>query len=63
MEYQGGKRINQMRFKEARATKAQVVATACPYCLHMLEDAAKAKETEGSPHVKDLAELIAEHLD
>lgn len=62
MEYQAEKRISPMRLEEALATKAQIVATACPYCLHMLEDAIKAKDLEGSLHVKDLAELIVEAL-
>jgi Fe-S oxidoreductase len=62
MEYKAEKRINHMRLQEALATKAQIVATACPYCLHMLEDAVKAKDLDGSLQVKDLAELIAEAL-
>lgn len=62
MEYNAEKRINRMRLEEALATKAQVVATACPYCLHMLEDALKAKDLEGSLYVKDLAELLIEAL-
>jgi Fe-S oxidoreductase len=41
------------------ATKAEVVATACPYCLQMFEDGIKAKGAEESLKVMDVAELIA----
>ncbi|MFQ5848596.1 MAG: heterodisulfide reductase-related iron-sulfur binding cluster [Candidatus Methylomirabilales bacterium] len=63
MEFTSDKKTNHLRLEEARATKAQVVATACPYCLHMLEDAVKAKDLDRSLHVKDLAELVVEALD
>lgn len=63
MEFTSDKKTSHLRLEEARATKAQVVATACPYCLHMLEDAVKAKDLDRSLHVKDLAELIVEALD
>ena len=39
-------RINDARFEEATATGAETVATACPYCLVMLDDAAKGKGSE-----------------
>jgi len=34
------------RIDQAIATKAQLVATACPYCLQMFNDAIKAKQAE-----------------
>ncbi|MFC1951900.1 (Fe-S)-binding protein [Chloroflexota bacterium] len=54
-----GTRISEMRTDEVIATKAQVVATACPFCLQMFDDAIKAKEAEGSLKVMDVAELVA----
>ena len=39
------------------------MATACPYCLTMFEDALKAKGVEESIKAMDLSELIAETLD
>ncbi|HEX5936658.1 MAG TPA: (Fe-S)-binding protein, partial [Actinomycetota bacterium] len=39
-------RINDTRFEEATATGAETVATACPYCLVMLDDAAKGKGSD-----------------
>jgi Fe-S oxidoreductase len=51
-------RINDTRFEEAAATGAGTVATACPYCLVMLDDAAKGKASE--MRVADVATLLAE---
>lgn len=53
-------RINDTRYAEAAATGASTVATACPFCLTMLRDAA-AKSVDG-PEVKDIAEIVAERL-
>ncbi len=53
-----GTRISEMRIEQAIEAKAQVVATACPYCLQMFDDAIKAKEVEESLKVMDIAELV-----
>ena len=58
MEEQDGARINDTRFAEAQATGADTVATACPYCFVMLDDAAKAKGS--MVRVTDVATLLAE---
>jgi Fe-S oxidoreductase len=50
--------INDVRFEEAAATGAATVATACPYCLVMLDDAAKGKASE--IRVADVATLLAD---
>jgi Fe-S oxidoreductase len=55
---ESGERINQARFAEAAATGADTVATACPYCLVMLDDA--AKQGDAGPRVADVATLLAE---
>jgi Fe-S oxidoreductase len=55
-----GQRISELRLKQALDVKAQLVATACPFCLQMFEDAAKAKGVDESLKVKDIAELILE---
>ena len=57
MEEGGDARINETRFAEAAATGADVVATACPFCLVMLDDASNAAG-EG-PEVADVATLLA----
>lgn len=59
-EQKAGQRINEMRTEQAMAAKAEVIATACPYCLQMFEDGIKAKEAGELLKVKDIAELIAE---
>ena len=55
-----GRRISEMRIEQAAKTKAQIVATACPFCLQMLDDAIKAKASEDLLKVMDVAELVAE---
>jgi len=57
-EQRVGERINQMRTEQALATGAEVVATACPYCLQMFEDGIKSKEAEERLKVMDIAELV-----
>ena len=53
--------INIVRTKEALDTKADIIATACPFCNTMMTDGVK-NIAEGKAEVKDLAELIAECL-
>jgi Fe-S oxidoreductase len=60
LEENTGQRISEMRLNHAVAAKVQVIATACPFCLQMFEDAAKARELSGSLKIKDIAELVFE---
>ena len=62
MEEEPDKRVNNCRVDEIIATGVPVVATACPYCLTMLEDGVKARGAEETLRVKDLSELVAEAL-
>jgi Fe-S oxidoreductase len=55
-----GRRIGEMRFEQAIDTGAQIVATACPFCQQMFDDATKTKGFDNSPKITDIAELIAE---
>ena len=57
-EQKVGQRINVMRTEQALDTKAQIVATACPYCLQMFEDGIRTKAAEESLKVMDVAELV-----
>jgi Fe-S oxidoreductase len=52
-------RVNDTRYAEAVGTGADTVAVACPYCLVMLDDAAKAT-SDGGIRVADVATLLAE---
>jgi Fe-S oxidoreductase len=57
-----GKRINMERMDEALGTGADVVSTACPYCMIMLDDAVRANAKEGDVRVLDLSQLVEESL-
>ena len=63
MEEKLGSRINQERTDQALKTRAQMVGTACPYCLTMLGDGIKEKGLEESLSAVDLAELVEQCLE
>lgn len=58
MEETEGKRINIERTEEALATGAELVASACPFCMTMLSDGVKAKHEGDRVHVQDIAEIV-----
>ena len=60
MEETQGTRINVERAKEAVTTKAQTVATACPFCMTMMTDGIKTLSKD--VQVKDVAEIIAQDI-
>jgi Fe-S oxidoreductase/nitrate reductase gamma subunit len=62
MEEEPEKRVNVKRTEEVIQSKADLVATACPFCLIMLEDGLKTKGVEETVHARDLAEIVAELL-
>lgn len=49
-----------IRIREAYGTGATIVATACPNCLIMLEDAAKAEDLDDKLKVMDISEIVRE---
>jgi Fe-S oxidoreductase len=55
-------RFSDLRVREACGTGASILATACPYCISMLEDSRKTTGNEQAIDVKDLSELIADAL-
>ena len=57
-----GKRVNMERTEEALGTGADVVSTACPYCMIMLDDAVRAYNKEDDVRVLDLSQLVEESL-
>jgi len=57
-EESGKKRVNIERIEDALGTNPDVIASACPFCMTMLEDGVKTKEKEGSVKVLDLVELV-----
>ncbi len=60
METKAGERFGDLRVREALATDAEILVTACPHCIACLEDSVKLSG-EGL-RVMDLAELAAEAL-
>ena len=57
-----GKHINTLRAEEIWDSGCQMVGTACPYCLTMLEDGMKSLETGKPPRVMDLIEIVASSI-
>jgi Fe-S oxidoreductase len=57
-----GKRVNMERMDEALGTGADVVSTACPYCMIMLDDAVRAHDKQDDVRVLDLSQLVEESL-
>jgi Fe-S oxidoreductase len=53
-----GTRISEMRVRQAQETGAKIVATACPFCMQMFEDAVKSRGCEDTLKVADIAELV-----
>ncbi|MFC2022378.1 heterodisulfide reductase-related iron-sulfur binding cluster [Chloroflexota bacterium] len=62
MEEDPDKRVNVKRTEQIIEAKADLVATACPYCLTMFEDGLKTKGVEESIKAMDLSELVVEAL-
>jgi Fe-S oxidoreductase len=54
----GSRRFGQSRIEEALAAGAQVIATACPYCVRMLTAAAKNLGVGDRIAVMDIAQLL-----
>lgn len=62
LEENTGSRINNLRMQDIINVQAKTVASACPFCMTMLEDGAKAKGVDQDIARKDIAELVAESL-
>ena len=51
-------KVSETRIREAAATGAELVVTACPLCLIMLDDARKTAGFEETLRVVDLNEIV-----
>jgi Fe-S oxidoreductase len=58
LETEAGERFSDLRVEEALDCGAQVIATACPYCISCLEDSVKANRHTDLV-VMDIAEIAA----
>jgi len=62
METKPEQRFSDKKMVEAADRGAEVLATACPYCISLFEDSRKGTGKEDQLVVKDLTELLAESL-
>lgn len=57
-----GERVNVQRVNQAAETGADKIATACPFCMQMMEDGVKLTDRESTFTVRDIAEVVAAAL-
>ena len=55
-------RMGVLRVNMAKEAGADVIVTACPFCLVNIEDAIKVAGLEGEMVAIDLTELVEQHL-
>ena len=58
METDPNTRINNTRLDDALKANVDVVATACPYCLTMFDDAARTKSVAEKIKILDIVEIL-----
>ncbi|MEW5867738.1 MAG: heterodisulfide reductase-related iron-sulfur binding cluster [Chloroflexota bacterium] len=58
LETDANTRINHRRLGDAQQVQADVVATACPYCLLMFDDAIRSKGLGEQIQAMDIAEIL-----
>jgi Fe-S oxidoreductase len=56
------KKLAAWRIEEAMGVGADVIATACPFCMQMLEDAVRTAGVQDEIQVLDVVELVAQAL-
>ena len=61
-EQKGEEQIFRVRTREALATGAATLVTACPYCMTMLGDGIRYEQAEETLKNRDVAELVAAAL-
>ncbi len=60
MEETGGTRVNKKRTLQLLETRADTIASACPFCSTMLTDGLKGEDKDEEIRQLDIAELLAE---
>ena len=58
-----GESLGEIRVKEAMGTGAEVIATACPYCIRMLNEAIGKLGVGNKIKVQDISELLLQSVD
>lgn len=62
MDEKIGKRLNAQRLENALTTHPEWIATACPFCITMFDDAIKDKSMENEIKIWDIAELVEQAI-
>lgn len=62
LEDEQGGRINEERTKEALETGADIITSACPFCMTMFNDGLKFFEKTDTVSVKDIAEIVLDNI-
>ena len=66
METPKGERFSDLRLEQAVGVGAEVLVTACPYCITNFEDSrltledSENKDIKDIPEIKDITEIIQE---
>ena len=60
METPKGERFSDLRLEQTLAVGAEVLATACPYCITHFEESRIALEDSETTQIKDITEIIQE---
>jgi Fe-S oxidoreductase len=55
-------RFSDIRLKQAKATRAQILATSCPYCITNFEESRLNLEYEDILEIKDITEIVNDML-
>jgi Fe-S oxidoreductase/nitrate reductase gamma subunit len=62
MEETIGKRVNIERLEDALTVQPEWIATACPFCVTLFDDAIKNKDLDGKLKIWDIAELVEQSI-
>ncbi len=62
MEENIGVRVNEERVRQAASTGAKTIATACPFCMTMIDDGVRQSGREDDMEVRDVAEVVLDAL-
>jgi Fe-S oxidoreductase len=60
MDTPKGQRFSDLRLDQADEVKAEVLATACPYCITMFEDSRLNRGDDDGIRIKDITEIVQE---
>jgi len=55
-------RFSDIRLKQAKETRAQILATSCPYCITNFEESCLNLEYEDILEIKDITEIVNDML-